>query len=438
MPLINFLFGMIAMQLLFLLFFFIFLKRKEFIFFLFFALGVSSFVYMMIQPREFFLSRGIAFDEFLPLPFGILFISLGLYFSYTRFFIDAPQKHLLFNKVLQWSERIAFITGFFFLIKFFFYPDLKYVVEMGKIVFLLNIFLQVYIVGYLILVGGVVNILHLAGSLIMSIYFKLVIIPIAFGAYDYKNYTNEVPGMLFGMVINFMIFNFIMIYNYRKTEQEKFTLKIQKNEELELQRREISNDLHDDMGSILSGLQVYAGIAIKDFNSGGDKTLHYLDKISGGVKVALNNLGDVIWAARNDQASDKTLTGRLKDFFIDIFDARNIESIYDIDSDVEALITGVISRKYLMLVAKEAINNAIKHSNPTIIRVQLKAHLDNLCLMIEDNGCGFDVDKQMSNAGFFTIRDRVANLGGNLTIHSTIGIGTKVECVIPIPIIREK
>jgi signal transduction histidine kinase len=229
-----------------------------------------------------------------------------------------------------------------------------------------------------------------------------------------------------------------MIYNYRKSEQDHVEIEFKKKEALEAQRREISNDLHDDMGSTLSGLQVYSGIAIKEYNSGGDKTLFYLDKISAGVKVAMNNLGDVIWAVRNDPHTDKTFISRIKNFFIDIFDASNIECVYEIDTEAESMITGVISRKYLMLVAKEVINNAIKHSNASKIIVHLSMRDEEIRLCIEDNGCGFHSENQHLNGGFYTIKDRIAKLGGRLNVFSKLGLGTKIECFVPITIIRER
>lgn len=435
---LNFLFGMIAMQLLFLLVFFLVFKKREFIFFLFFALGVSSFVYLMIQSKDFFLSLGKSYEELLSLSFGILIISLGFYYVYSRFLVNAPEKHPSFNKVLIWSARVAFLTGSIFLFKSFFYAELKYAALLGKIFFISNILLQIYIIIYLIRAGGLTNLLHLVGSVVMSVYFKIFIIPIVFSDYSYKNYSDEVPRMLLGVVLNFMFFNFIMIYNYRRIEQEKFALKIQKNEELEMQRREISNDLHDDMGAVLSGLQVYAGIAIKEINAGGGKTLYFLDKVSTGVKDAMNNLGDVIWAVRNDQNNDKSFSGRIKDFFMDVFDARNIESVYEIDVDVEASITGMLSRKNLILVAKEVINNAIKHSDASIINISLNRLDNNLRLVISDNGQGFDTSIILPSIRFSSIRDRVSKLDGNLIIQSSPGSGTKVECIIPLPIIRDR
>jgi signal transduction histidine kinase len=438
MHLIDFLFGMIAMQAIFFLYFFLIFKKKEFLYFLLFVLCVLSFVFILIQPRGNFLGFEIQFERLLPLPFGILFFSLAFYYRFARYFIDAPIKYQLLNKVIRWAEWYTFLLGFLFLIKFFLVPDLPYIVIVGQATFFINIFIQIFLFYSIYKIKTVSSYLLLYGSLFMILIFRLTITPVVLNPTDFMSYSETPRGMLLGLVGNFLFFNFIMIYNHRKSEQDQVKLEFKRKEELELQRREISNDLHDEMGSTLSGLQVYAGIAANELKSGGDKTLFYLEKITAGVRMAMNNLGDVIWAVRNDQHADKTISSRLKNFFMDVFDASNIDCIYEIDPDAESMIEGVVSRKYLMLVAKEAINNIVKHGRASQITFQLGCVGDDLRLCIEDNGVGFDVDRQSAGTGFFSIKDRIAKLGGRLQIISQLGKGTRIECLVPITIIREK
>jgi signal transduction histidine kinase len=179
-------------------------------------------------------------------------------------------------------------------------------------------------------------------------------------------------------------------------------------------------------------------MASKDFVTGGNKTERYLQKISSGIKMALDNIGDVIWAVRNDQANEKSISSRIKDFFIDVFDARGIECTYEIDSESEDSITGILSRKYLLLIVKETINNAIKHSGANCIKVKLNTVDNFLHLSVEDNGKGIDEGIINSETAFSSLRNRTSKLGGSITIQNANRQGALVECVFPITTIREK
>jgi len=72
----------------------------------------------------------------------------------------------------------------------------------------------------------------------------------------------------------------------------------------------------------------------------------------------------------------------------------------------------------------EMINNAVKHSGATDITVQLLDDNDVLNLSVEDNGKGFDTEKDYSGIGLKNIRQRVSYLGGTMAIDSVPGQGT--------------
>jgi signal transduction histidine kinase len=80
----------------------------------------------------------------------------------------------------------------------------------------------------------------------------------------------------------------------------------------------------------------------------------------------------------------------------------------------------------------EAVQNAVKHSGATAIRVELRGEPEHLALTVEDDGVGFDPATAVLGAGLANIRDRVESLGGILTIGSRPGGGSRVHAVLPV------
>ena len=73
----------------------------------------------------------------------------------------------------------------------------------------------------------------------------------------------------------------------------------------------------------------------------------------------------------------------------------------------------------LFRVAQEALNNALKHSGATALKIKLSKHgVDSFSLVIEDNGSGFDLNSaaSMSGMGLRNMEGRVSELGGRLAV----------------------
>ena len=434
----DFLFGMIAMQGIYLVFHFILIRKGELLSFLLFTISVTTFVVLLNAPQNNRFSQLIGLKKLLPFSFAFLFFASAMYYRFTRYFIEAQLFHKSYNKIIQIAEVIALSTFFIFVLKLIFTNEVGFLIPLGKAVFIINIPFQIYVVAYLFTTRKVLNYLLAIGSLFMTVFFKAGLVPLAFIKYDGFSFQEQLLSILLGLVINFMFFVFILVYKSRQNERQKLILEIQKQEELERQRREISNDLHDDLGSVLSSLHVYSSIAYKDFTKNGNRTGYYLQKVTDGIRTAMDNMGDVIWAVRNEQENEKAFSSRIKDFFIDVFDASNIECVYEIDHSTEKAITGILSRKYLLLIAKEAINNAIKHSSASQLFIRLYPDGDMVNLEIEDNGIGFDESSFKNGNGLTSLRERTSRLQGSLLIDNVIPQGTKIRCVIPLTIIRDK
>lgn len=96
----------------------------------------------------------------------------------------------------------------------------------------------------------------------------------------------------------------------------------------------------------------------------------------------------------------------------------------------------------LLLIAQEAVTNALKHAGASTIAVQVTHHETGVMVSIRDDGKGFDPatvpDHHEGHFGLLGMRERAKRLGGTLEIVSTPGSGTRIEMQLPASDFREK
>jgi signal transduction histidine kinase/ligand-binding sensor domain-containing protein len=97
----------------------------------------------------------------------------------------------------------------------------------------------------------------------------------------------------------------------------------------------------------------------------------------------------------------------------------------------------VAAQQELLRICQEAINNAIKHANPSHIWVKLElTSPKTLALTVRDDGCGFDgsavLGSEGGHFGLAGLSERAERIGGKLTVDSTPGSGTTIGLVLPL------
>jgi signal transduction histidine kinase len=90
----------------------------------------------------------------------------------------------------------------------------------------------------------------------------------------------------------------------------------------------------------------------------------------------------------------------------------------------------------LLLVAREAVRNALVHGGAKAVKVRLAFEQASVCLEVRDDGCGFQPPtRQLASFGHFGIlgmRERMEQLGGSLEVTSSPGQGTTIAAVSPL------
>ncbi len=239
----------------------------------------------------------------------------------------------------------------------------------------------------------------------------------------------ETEGSMISFLFDILTLAVGLGYRYKILRDEKeYQQKLVYEGQLKLlqERANISRDLHDNVGSqlsvISSSLDNIGFLAEKQ-----KLTSEKVESVNEFVREAIQSLRDTIWATNQETFSLAEFRARVQQYIHKYYQSETCQIVVNFDETGKTL----NSTKTLNLfrIIQEALNNAIKYANSTLISVNLKILKEQICLEIIDNGKGFDVEKTKEDPhyGLLNMQKRVNEIGGRLIIKSKIGEGTKIE-----------
>ena len=204
------------------------------------------------------------------------------------------------------------------------------------------------------------------------------------------------------------------------------TIRIKNQLEIEKLKLKIASDLHDNIGSGLTEISILSELAERNGGSSNSNIMKDLQKISDTARYLVDSMSDIVWVVNPQRDSLYDLIVKLKDsyneFFSSIgisFQVKNVEESDDIKLPMEY-------KQNLLLMFKEAINNAIKHSSCKKIILEANFKNDQIEIVLKDDGTGFNPDQTNYGNGIRNIKERAKKLKGNITVSSESGKGTVI------------
>ncbi len=204
--------------------------------------------------------------------------------------------------------------------------------------------------------------------------------------------------------------------------------------EMERIRTRIATDLHDDIGANLTRIALLSEVANQQTQAGvGNGQRNLLPSIADIARESVASMNDIVWAISPDHDSLLDLTRRMRQHAEEVFSYRDIELDFHAPSPDNELKLSVGVRRDLLLIFKEAANNAVKHSACTKVEIDFSCKNSMLSLRIKDNGAGFDGKPESDGQGLRSMTRRANALGGKLRIDSRKGGGTDIEFEMSLP-----
>ena len=202
--------------------------------------------------------------------------------------------------------------------------------------------------------------------------------------------------------------------------------------ELERMRTRIATDLHDDVGATLSHIAILGEVARREAGPGNERLGSLLDRIATAAGEMVDTMSDIVWSIHPDRDRLADLVGRMRRFGGELMSARGIEFAFHAPANEDPGPLGVDVRRELLLVFKEALNNAAKHSGAARVDAELRLGRRVVALVVADDGRGFDAAAHHEGHGLASLRQRAAALGGTCRIESAPGEGTRIEVELPL------
>lgn len=214
-----------------------------------------------------------------------------------------------------------------------------------------------------------------------------------------------------------------------------YQYKIRQALKMEKLRSKISTDLHDEIGTSLSSIAIFAELIKRDYTVGSTKISEMLERIENTSRDLIDKMSDIVWAINpgNDRFEDALL--KLKDYTVKILESQGMNVRLNLDTENEKVVLPMDVRRNLLLIFKEIVTNAAKYSKASLVKIDLRfvdKPVKKIFLSVEDDGIGFDVSKKMSGYGLKNITRRAEELNANLQMNSAPGKGTKVKIEIPV------
>jgi signal transduction histidine kinase len=195
----------------------------------------------------------------------------------------------------------------------------------------------------------------------------------------------------------------------------------------EKERQRVANELHDDLGSLMATIKLHFD------NSKVSKKDPALKNAQKLLEEAYQKVRGMAHSKNSGVMSDQGLLPAVKKMAQVITETNALEVVVE-DFGMGDRLENSLELNLFRMV-QELVANAIKHAEASKVSIQLTQHEDNLNIIIEDNGKGFDrskVDASKTGMGLTTIEKRVEHLEGNFTVDSILGKGTSILIDIPV------
>jgi signal transduction histidine kinase len=201
----------------------------------------------------------------------------------------------------------------------------------------------------------------------------------------------------------------------------------------EQERGRIARELHDGIGQSLTSIKFRVEDALgqisKDLIDAGVSTLHNLIPL---IQNTVEEVRKITMDLRPSTLDDLGILATIAWF------CRELQGTYanvKVKREITVKETEVPGHLKIVIyrVLQEALNNVVKHSGADRVTISLDKKNNTMQLVIEDNGCGFDLDEVLSvdssgrGFGLASMRERIDLSGGQLFIETGRGKGTAIR-----------
>jgi signal transduction histidine kinase len=245
-------------------------------------------------------------------------------------------------------------------------------------------------------------------------------------------------NIILAIAASLIIILYLLYNRYRLRQENKYQAELNRRQQEILhttitvqdrERKRISEDLHDSLGSILSA----ARLKLSDIGNDQVVPEEEEEKLQSALLLldeAMTEMRNISYNIMPATLSKLGLIAALQNLFNRITSRSGLKINFNTHGFTDRLEGSTEVSVYRIIL--ESINNVVKHAKAMQVTVQLVKYPDHINITIEDDGLGFDQEKiQDGSAGLVNIKSRVEYLKGNIDVDTKEGNGTAILIDIP-------
>lgn len=195
------------------------------------------------------------------------------------------------------------------------------------------------------------------------------------------------------------------------------------------ERQRLARELHDAVSQQLFAISMTATAVGRTIELDVQKARRQVQLIEEMASVAQSEMRALLLHLRPAHLDDKSLGHAITTLVSELQQKIPMQIEMDVD---HTLVMRQENEDHLFRIAQEALSNSLRHAKAEHMLIKLYKLEQNIHLVIQDDGVGFDVKKRKQGSyGLLTMEERVIELGGQFRIISELDEGTAIYVTIP-------
>jgi two-component sensor histidine kinase len=211
----------------------------------------------------------------------------------------------------------------------------------------------------------------------------------------------------------------------RFVQTRKILRREQADRKVNDERLRISAELHDNIGARLT--HIISSLDIEMYKNKGDST--QIGMINSFARDTMSQLRETIWAVSDRTIFFSEFVGRAEQYCIQCNTLASSEITFESGPYADFELNPVQTIN-LYRIIQEAINNAVKYAEASMITVQIKGTGTEIEILVSDDGIGMDMSLPKYGTGIRGMEQRALEAGATMVLKSALGAGTSVQLII--------
>jgi signal transduction histidine kinase len=202
-----------------------------------------------------------------------------------------------------------------------------------------------------------------------------------------------------------------------------YKLRIRQIRRVQRIRDRIAADLHDEIGSSLTHVNILAEIGKQESNGEG-RHAEILERIGQEAQSSAESLDDIIWSVKSRADVVEDVVARMRQYVTELFGSSDTTFELRVTTEGDSAMN-LEQRRDLYLIYKELLRNVQRHATATHVTITVHIKNREILLEIEDDGKGFDTNASTTRNGLENIRQRAQRWKGTVVWSSVLDEGTR-------------